>query len=422
MSRVPLLLALLAVCPGDARAAGDPEALVEQALSAHGSVDAAQLRIEALTYRSEQARAWPEPVLGLEYGAMPVTAPSPGNPPMSGVQLRVQQSLPAPGTVALRGAAADARIEVAAASLADVQVELAAAVRRAWWQLALIRQLRAVTSEHVDQVDQLLDTVRAAYEVGRAGQADLLGLQVLRGRLVDELHDFDRREREQLAALDAAIAADGEASIDTPATTPHLPFPDESQDLHASAVRDNPSLRGLSASADAERASAATARREAWPDLTLWAGYRLRAAVDGVDEGVDQVSVGVSLPLPTSARKRWRSAEHAHEAQARAVEAEQAARGDRIAADLEIALARWERAAQRADSYRGSLIPAAHSALDAAQSAYRVSQTDYATLYQAEVQLLELQRTVCVAAANAHLAEVEVARLLGVASRSGGAR
>jgi outer membrane protein, heavy metal efflux system len=412
-----VLLAPLASLPGGAAASAELENLVTQALAAHPSVEAAQLRVDALEHRAVRALAWPEPVLGLEYGAMPLTAPYPGVHPMSGVQLRLQQSFPAPGTVGQRGAAAEARIPVAEASLAGVQVELAAAVRRTWWQLALTRKLRSVTVEHVALVEQLLDTVRASYEVGRAGQHDLLGLQVLAGRLTDDLGEFDRRERELLASLTAALAQDGELTINSPADLRGLsPLPDVAA-LVPVASSDNPSLRGLAAAADAERAAAATARREAWPDLTLWVGYRLRAAVDGVDEGVDQVSVGVSVPLPTATKKRWRRAEEEHEALARAADAEGSAHSDRIRADLEIALARWERAMERTEVYETSLIPAAQASLDAAQSAYRVGQTGFATLYQAEIQLLDLQRTVCVAAVDAHLAEVEVARLLGVAGR-----
>ncbi len=420
---ITTMLMLLAAAGGARAAAAGSDAseeLVRQALEANPTLESLRQRIEALESRTRRAGARPEPAVGVEYSNMPVTAPVPGQHPMSGLQLRLQQTLLFPGTVPGRVAAAQARVQVGVASYEEGRVALAAAVRRTYWQLALTRQLRGVTEEHLAQVDQLMEAVRAAYEVGGAGQHDLLNLRVLRDRLGDDLGDYDRRDRELTATLAAALHADGEVRVETPEHTAVPPLPGTLDALVDRALADNPSLTRLGAEEAAELASADAARREAWPDITLWAGYRVRAPVAGTDDGTDQASLGLSVPLPTAAARRWGGEEAEHEALARAARSDAVTTRDQIRAALDGALARWERASEKADTYRRQLIPDARATLEATLAAYRVGRADYASLFQAEVQLLDLERAARVAEAEGALAEVDVAAALGIAERERG--
>lgn len=414
MRRLAIIVCLL-VTPGSVGAEPSPEPLVRRALEVHPSIEGLEAQVEALEHGVQRSRALPEPVVALEYSNMPVDAPYPGAHPMSGVQMRVQQGLLAPGTRPRREEAAHRRVAVGEAAVAEARTRLAAAVRSAYWQLALIRQQRELTVEHLALVDQLVETVRASYEVGGAGQHDLLNLGVLRRQLDDRLGEFDRRERELLAALGSALDTSPPPAIETPALTPAAAIPGTLEELVGAAVSGNPTLARLEALGQAERASAVAAEREAWPDPAVWAGYRGRAPVGEVDDGVNQVSVGFSIPLPTSARARWGAQEAAHEALARASDAEAAAVLAELRAGLDGSLARLERATGKATFYRDDLIPAARDALDATLSAYRVGRADFASLVAAQVQLLDLERTARDADAQAVLATVEIQRWVGVA-------
>ena len=393
------------------------EDLVLQALQGHPTMESLRQRIDALESRSTRAGALPEPVLGLEYSNMPVTAPVPGIHPMSGLQLRLQQTLLAPGTVTRRVSAAEARVRIGEASYDEGRVNLAAAVRRAYWQLTLTRQLRAVTEDHRVQVNQLIEVVRAGYEVGKAGQHHLLNLQVLRDRLGDDLHDYDRTDRALSAALAAAVQTEGASEVRTPDQTVVRPLPGSLDELVEMATEGNPTLARLDSAEAAEVAAAEAAQRESWPDMTLWAGYRVRAPIDGGDEGINQVSVGLSIPLPTAAAKRWGGQQAEHEALARAARADARSVSRDIRADLDASVAGWERGRDKAETYRDQLIPDARTTLEATLAAYQVGRADYASLFQAEVQLLDLERIATMAEADAAMAEVDVMQTLGTAER-----
>ncbi|MDP7115264.1 MAG: TolC family protein [Myxococcota bacterium] len=418
---LPLMFVLVgparvAVASDDAQDPG--EDLVRQALDSNPTMESLRERVAALQSRTIQASARPEPMVGIEYSNVPVTTPVPGNHPMSGLQLKLQRTLLFPGTVPRRVASAEARVQIGEASYGEGRVALAAAVRRGFWRLTLTRQLRAVTEDHLAQVDQLIDAVRAGYEVGKAGQHDLLNLQLLRDRLDDDLQEYDRVDRELTAGLTAAIHAEGTSPVQTPSQTPMPPHPGSLDALLETATTHNPTLARLSATEAAETAAAEMARREAWPDVTLWAGYRVRAPIDGGDDGTNQASLGLSIPLPTAASKRWGGAEAEHEALARAAQSSSAAFVDDLRAALDAALARWERATDKAVTYREQLIPDARTTLEATLVAYQVGRADYASLFQAEVQLLDLERAARTAETDAALAEVDVAMTLGTAERT----
>jgi outer membrane protein TolC len=192
----------------------------------------------------------PDPILGLEYGNMPLTTPWPGEHPMSGVQLRVSQTFPGPGKRSARVAEARGRVDAARARLPSLQNRLAGSVVTAWHRLAGVRRERVVTAAHIQLVDQLIEVVQVSYEVGRAAQHELLQLQTLRERLSDDLLDFEQRERAFVARLNAIL----HRAPDTPVPTPEHPTPltiDPLDDLRA-AVDDHPTLEALEAAAQAE--------------------------------------------------------------------------------------------------------------------------------------------------------------------------
>ena len=55
-------------------------------------------------------------------------------------------------------------------------------MRHGYYRLALARQLRTLTVDHLQLSEQLIEAVRIKYEVGRAEQRELLRLELLRGQ------------------------------------------------------------------------------------------------------------------------------------------------------------------------------------------------------------------------------------------------
>lgn len=410
-----LSLALLATTVGAARAdepapLDSADAVARAALQANPELAAIEAQTAAMAAMVDMARAWPDPRADFEYSNMPLTTPWPGEHPMSGVQLRVSQTLLAPGKVDARVAEAQGRVEATRAQIATRQNQLAGAVAEGWYALAQVRQLRGVTEAHVALVQQLLDVATVSYEVGRAAQHELLALQTLHDRLADDLHDLDQRERQQVARLNAAL----HRPADAPLSTPDQIALDPAAGPSGEAVEAHPMLRELAVAATAEVAAAERAVREKAPDWTVSLGYRVRRAVAMGDEGEDFLSVGLSIPLPWFWNdERWESQAASHRASARALDARAQAERDRLQGEVGALTAARDRARQKAATYEGPLVEVAHRALDSAFAAYRVGRAQFGDLYQAEIALLDLERGAILARTEAGLADARLKTLTG---------
>jgi len=386
--------------------------LADEAVQRSPDLAAASTTIDALEQRVRGAGAWMDPQLSVTYANMPIDTWLPGSTPMSGIQVQLRQPFLWPGKVAAREAEAQAQVREQAATVDEKTLQLRSMVKRAYYQLALVRQLRAVTAEHVALVQQYADVVRVRLEAGRAGQHDLLRLQLLHDKLTDDLNAFQRDDDTLTAAINAALHRGTETKIETPVLLVPPPPPEGVAPLLASALDRRPLLKRYAEQAEVRRAMARRAARETWPDVSAIVGYTVRTPA-GADPGTDFVSLGVALPLPVFSVRRQRSLEAEFELQAKSVEQQRDAEIDTIRSGLSRAVAAWKRAAQEAKTYRAELIPMAHRTVDATLAAYTVDKADFASLFQAELQLLDYERTVRQAEAQANVARVDTQALVG---------
>jgi outer membrane protein TolC len=141
-------------------------------------------------------------------------------------------------------------------------------------------------------------------------------------------------------------------------------------------------------------------------------------AID-TDDGTDQVSAGISIPIPWGSAKRSRADRAAQLQAARGGRARLAAELDRIESELEAIHARWTRAAEQAVAYRERLTPAARATLETSFSDYTVGRADFAALFEAEVALLDLERTLLAATVQTHIQAAAADATIGVAHRGG---
>lgn len=404
----------LALAPSapEALEADHASELADLAVEASPDLAAAGTAVAALEQQVRAAGAWMDPVVSVSYANMPVDRWYPGGTPMSGIQLQLRQTFYWPGKVAAREAEAEGMVREQQQTLAERRVQLRAMVRRAYYQLALVRQLRDVTTRHLDLVDQLLSVVRVRLEAGRVGQHELLRLQVLRDKLADDLLAFQRDDTSLTAAVNAALHRAVSVRIDTPRqVTPPVPGVDVDQ-LTAEAVANRPLLKRYLEQVETRRAAARRAAREGYPDPSVSIGYTFRTPA-GTDPGTDFISLGLSVPVPLFYDRRSGSLARQNELKATELEQQREAELDRIRGDLGRVVATWKRSAQEARTYRDELIPVAHRSLDATFAAYSVDRADFASLYQAEVQLLDFERVVRQAEVAAALARVDAQALVG---------
>lgn len=395
-----------------AAAADNPQALADRAVDANPSLKALEAQEAALRSRADVAGAWTDPMLSMEYSNVPITTLSIGDHPMAGIQLRAEQTLRPPRWSSLHRTVGHLRADATGHATAEAALQLRATVERTWWVLARTRLLREVTTAHLARTDELVEAARIRYETGGIGQHAVLRMEVLRDTLEDELGDFARAETELIAALAQALADDATAP-DSPTVLEAAPLPPEGDWIGVAELH-RPLLQRLASEEEASTQSAALARAEAAPDVSVWAGYRLRTVETGTESGTDLVSVGLGVPLPAGSARRAQGERQAALSGADAARATHAASLDGITADMRAILARWERAHEKATTYGDTLIPGAQATLATTLADFSVGRADFASLFEAEVTLLQLERGRITAAVETHLCRADATAVLGV--------
>ena len=403
-----------------ARAIDDPEQLAEEALRANPGLEMLRARTSELDALAGASGTWSDPVVGIEYANVPIDEiPSLSKHPMSALQFQAQQTIPSWGWSRLREEVAESRTLASEHGLAEAQSRLRREVFGLYWKLARSRMLEQVTRNHISRTEELLEAARARYESGVAGQHQLLRLGLLRDRLRDALGDFTRVDRVLSAALSRTLSRDEESAFVTPLELEPQPVAGSVAEWLARAREERPELKRLEELIQTAERSAELARIDGRPDVTLWMKYRVRTVDTDLDDGTDQVTAGFSIPIPWGSAKRSRAEQAAQLQAARGGRARLEAERDRIESVLTAIHARWTRAFEQAIEYRERLAPTALATLEASLSDYSVGRADFATLFDAEVALLELERTLLGATVETHIQAAEAEASIGAAPRGG---
>lgn len=389
---------MLSMVLGPVAAIGDEvtdesSVLADEAVAQNPGVEAMRHRTRELHELAEISNTWSDPRISVEYLNAPVDSFSISDVPMGGVQFKLEQRLPTWGWTRAAKEVAEHGVERSRHARAEAEVQLRRSVETLYWNLTLSRMLEGVTQEHLARTLELIRAVRVRYEVGKTGQNALLRLAVLRDRLRDDLGDFERAERTLSAGLARALARAPESHFETPAVVDAVSPEGDVEVWTEYAKQHRPLLAAIREEIKQQGKSAALSHIRVRPEVDVWVKYRVRTIETMTDDGTDFVSLGVSLPIPWGSRKSALGGEAASFAAGDGARARLAATLDQIDAELITADASWRRAAKKAATYKDTLIPAARAALETTLSDFSVGRAEFSTLYEAEVELLVLERS-----------------------------
>ncbi len=418
----PALLIAVSICPSLLLANDDMEQsavetvemdkLVDEVVRANPRLTAMERQVAALKTRAVAVQKWMDPMIAVEYSNFPWNTWALGDSPMTGIQVKVTQTFPFPGKNGRREATVLAQAEVKSLERKELTVQLRAAVKQNYLALTLVRQLRGLSQEHIVSIEKLLARVRLRYEVGRGNQKDILGLELLRDKLEDELEDFERNDRELTASINSALHRDPRTSISTPVESVSVSPGHSYEELLELARQYRPMLAVFEQRSRASKLAADQTEWERRPDFTFWLGYRFRIEA-GMDDGTDFLSIGASVPLPFDYLDTTDAQKAGHLEEARAAQHGRIGALDDIAFGLEKSLAAWRRALSKEETYRESLVPQARRTLDASLLAYETDRTDFFSIYRAELDLIAFERTIRTARITTAKMKVAVEAMVG---------
>lgn len=351
------------------------------------SLQRARSEARSLQGKARQAKAYPNPTLQATHEPIWRTGARQSETYLN-VSQRVEWAGRSARIEAARQTSAAARARVAADSarlalnVGEAYVEAATAETR-------LRRLETVTRVFR----------RADSSIGeREAEGDASGYAVRRIRL--ERARYEQRlagarleaqsAHRQLALLILPNDAPSVAAKPLPEAVP--PSVSEQKALRM-AIRQRPELRRWQSEVDARTAARRAARREAWPDPSLTAGYKRQS------DGFEGVFLGVGIPLPLFDRNRGDA--EAASARLQSARTQEALTRREIRNDIRRAHDAYASARRQFQLVGGDLLAGTDDLLRIAQTSYEegemslVELLDAASAYRdARLETIDLRKTV----------------------------
>jgi len=298
------------------------------------------------------------------------------------------QALPGPGKRALRAEVAAGDSDVVKAQLEAKKREIAAQVRRAFYDLLRNQDEVMLHDEQAALASQALEQARIKYVVGEAPQQDVLKAQIALTKLVEHLVMLQEEGSMATSRLNTLIGHDPAEPIAVageyapPDTIPSL------LELERIALENRPELAAVSAAVHQEEAKKKLAEKGYSPDYDISAGYMLMP--DGARyRNTYMAELSVSLPWLNRGRHDAEIAES--QAQIAEEQAEYDYQRAMVFQEIQEALVRVKSAKRLVDLYRGTLRPQAEASLKSAVSAYQADRTDFLNLLDSQNTTLDVE-------------------------------
>lgn len=387
------------------------ESLLEYARAHNPEYSAMRLEADAAAERVTPVAALPDPRLRVElrditkFGEQsPTLAPS----RVGSTRYLLMQDVPWFGKRDLKRQAAELDAEGAKGQAMGSWAELAARIKSTYAQLYSVDRSERYGLEVLDLMARLERIARVRYAGGLAAQQDVVRAQVEQTGMRAELIALENERSQLQARMNALLARPAGAPLAEPGQLRPVPPPAQLEyaTLEARVRARNPRLFTERARIGSAEKNRELTYRNRYPDFTL--GVSPIQYGNAVEEW--ELMVELNLPLQQASR---RAQQRESETMLSAARARAEALSNQVLAELAEHLAGIEAARRTESLTAGSLLPQAELSFRAALAGYETGKIDFATLLDAQRQILQarLGRLKAELEMQVRLAEIE--RLLG---------
>lgn len=297
--------------------------------------------------------------------------------------IELSQSIPWPGTLALREQQAASRAEMAHYHQEDHELEVIMAIKVAFAEYYYVHHALKVNQDNRALLLELRDVAEGRYASGRSTQQDVLQAEIRHALLEDQAIGLERNRLSLTAQINALLNRSPRSVLPPPAMTATLVEPADSETLHSIAVQHHPQLLRLEAGIEAGRAAVGLAEKRFYPDIRLQAGY------SNMWENTDmRFTLGAAINLPFD-RDRRRADRDAAEAGINQIRWQLVDQRNLLLARLEDSRARVIESLRLIELYEQRLLPLARENLTVTIADYQTGATLFSDVIDAEVNELE---------------------------------
>lgn len=379
--------------------------LVEWVLERNPGLEELQAAVKEAASRVLPAASLDDPQLSYAFAPETINGFRRADGTTRGFNQRIEltQSIPWPGTLALREEQARSEVTASDQILSDRRLQIIAAIKSGFAEWYYVHRALQINLENQELLLELRHVAEAQYAAGRASQQDALQADVEHAILQDQALALERERRSIQAQLNSLINRGPHETLPPPDNLPPPSTLPASKDLQLIALTSHPVLKRIEANLNANKALIGLAEKKYYPDFKLLAGYNSLW-----NENDQRLLVGASINLPLDRDKRDASLNAAKAAKMktrwRLID-----RRNQLLADLERSYAEVLESIDVINLYSNRLVPLADENLAAAEADYRAGAGDFLNVITAEERKLTTELRLQRAYANylRRLAELE---------------
>ena len=385
MKRI-LILALIGLfnrqvlCAGDTLSQGE---VVNAVLRENPTIKAAHAKWEAMKKRVPQARAWEDPMAGVDVERTGTTRFN----TFSDAEWMIAQQIPVSGKNLSRGRAATAEAAANFEEFRRVELDAVSRARVAYFRLASAYAQLDITRENQDLLSQFADVSRVKYEAGIQSQSDVLLAQTDLARLLQTVADLEREISDQRSALNVLMNRPAQNPLGQPTPLSFKPLPISAEAARALALAQRPEIARAQHAIIAEESRLQLAKRQWVPDPQ----FRVEARQFSGRNGIQEYDTGVFINVPwVNFGKYSGGVAEAKKSLEMAQQQLEAARTETLGL-VQDQLKKIETAARNYELFTGKIVPLARQAIASIRTGYESDKTGFLELITARRTLQEAQ-------------------------------
>jgi outer membrane protein TolC len=390
------------LCAGDTLSEGG---VVNAVLGENPTIKAARAKWEAMKKRIPQARAWEDPMAGVDVERAGTTRFD----TFSDAEWMIAQQIPVSGKNLSRGRVASAEAAANFEEFRRIELDAISRARGAYFRLASAYAQLAITRESQDLLSQFVEISRVKYEAGIQSQSDVLLAQTDLARLLQTVADLEREISDQRSALNVLMNRPAESPLGQPAPLSFKPLRISAERARALALLQRPEIARAQHAITAEESRLQLARRLWIPDPQ----FRVEARKFNGQSGIQEYDTGVFISVPwvnfgrysagvSEAQKSVEMAQHQLEA----------ARTEMMGL-VQDQLKKIETAARNYELFNGKIVPLARQAIESTRAGYESDKTGFLELITAQRTLREAQSSALSQLAAHQVAIAELRAVIG---------
>jgi len=386
------------------------DTIIKEALVQNPDLHSLQYKIAALEAKQQLVQKIMDPMLGIEYSNFPFDSWKLDESPMSGIQIKLQQTITFPGKNKSRQKVVQSEIKQKGYLLQQKQLMLVSKIRMSWAKLALLNELEKIANQHLKLLDNLRDTATSRFEHGKMKHYDLMRLELLIGKLSDDLDDYAQQKKAVYEMLNLASGTEiklNEQPELADLLNTELPI---IYDLEKLMLTNHPELKRILEEENQQVLTIKQVKAERVPNPTIWVGYRYRQDL-AMAESPDFGTVGLSFPIPLELSGKTKHKISLAKSKKMSASRSYQNALNKLSAQLETAFSDHDRYRSKSSKYEADLLPGAEAALESIIAAFSSGSGDFTTVVQAQTQLLDFKKMLVKAQYKLALSQIKIQEL-----------